>query len=408
MKRTSAANIALLFFLYLSQGLPFGFQATALPLFMRERGLPLSSIGYIGLLALPWMLKALWAPLVDRFYSETLGRRRSWIIPLQGLLVCLIFLASGFTAVSDLTVLYLLIFLMNLAAATQDIAVDGLAVDILADTQLGAGNAAQVMGFKAGMIASGGLLVWLTASIGWKGLYLAMGCIALLPLLFIIMYREDGEAGETEKRHSLKELLAITVALFRKKSIIWFLLFIMTYKSGEAVMDIMFKPFLIDAGFTASQIGLWLGTWGMVASMAGSFSGGALGTRISVYRLLGIALVLRAIPIALQWGLTLSEPQAWQVIAVTLAEHFFGGLLTISLFAYMMSRVDKRMGATHYTIFASLEAAGKGPWSWSSGLLAENLGYSAAFGLALALTLLVMLLYPLVREKERDEAGTRS
>ncbi|HPA73801.1 MAG TPA: MFS transporter, partial [Spirochaetota bacterium] len=100
--------------------------------------------------------------------------------------------------------------------------------------------------------------------------------------------------------------------------------------------------------------------------------------------------------------------QAWQVIAVTLAEHFFGGLLTISLFAYMMSRVDKRMGATHYTIFASLEAAGKGPWSWSSGLLAENLGYSAAFGLALALTLLVMLLYPLVREKERDEAGTRS
>jgi len=401
--RTSYKNIALLFFLYLSQGLPFGFQATALPLFMRENNQSLASIGYAGILALPWMLKALWAPLVDRFYSEKIGKRKTWIIPLQMGLVLLIFIASIFASVEHLSILYVLIFLMNLFAATQDIAVDGLAVDILADNQLGAGNAAQVIGFKTGMILSGGLLVWLTSYIGWKGLFHTMGVFASIPLIFLIFYKE-GDGPEISKiKQSLKELLSITISLFKRKSIIWFLVFIMTYKSGEVIMDLMFKPFLMDSGFTASNIGLWFGTWGMAASIAGTLSGGLLGSRMSIYRLLGYAVVLRAIPLTFQWGLTYTQPEAWQIILLSLGEHYFGGLLTISLFAYMMSRVDKRMGATHYTIFASLEVFGKMPFSWFSGLLAENLGYSLAFALAMVLTIVVIFIYPFIEDKDNNK-----
>ncbi|HIA04044.1 MAG TPA: MFS transporter, partial [Myxococcales bacterium] len=123
--------MGLLSLLYFTQGLPFGFQAKALPLFLREQGTSLQAIGLTSLLALPWMLKALWAPLVDRYWSPRMGRRRSWILPAQGLL-CLLCVAAAWACQNpDISVLLGIVFLMNLCAATQDIAVDGLAVDLL-------------------------------------------------------------------------------------------------------------------------------------------------------------------------------------------------------------------------------------------------------------------------------------
>lgn len=136
-------TLGLLLALYFVQGLPFGFQAVALPVYLRQLGVSLESIGLLGALAAPWMLKALWAPLVDRYYSPRLGRRRSWILPAQaGLALCC---AAGAAAGEDhLGLLLALVLLMNLFAATQDIAADGLAVDLLSEQELGPANAAQV------------------------------------------------------------------------------------------------------------------------------------------------------------------------------------------------------------------------------------------------------------------------
>lgn len=192
----TSGKTSLLFMLYLSQGLPFGFQATALPVLLRERGISLAAIGFAGALALPWFLKPLWAPLVDRYWSVRLGRRRSWIIPLQALMVVTMLAAVPVAASGALMPLLVCIFLMNLCAATQDIAVDGLAVDILGGNELGPGNAAQVAGYKAGMVLGGGILVWLSASAGWAGLFLFMAALAVLPLILILYYREV-EPGDT-------------------------------------------------------------------------------------------------------------------------------------------------------------------------------------------------------------------
>jgi len=157
----------LLFFLYLSQGIPFGFQATALPLLLRSRNISLEIIGMSTLLALPWMLKFLWAPVIDMKWNRRIGRRRTWIIPLQILMVISIIAASKIVE-TGMLLLAINILVMNLASATQDAAVDGLAVDMLAENELGYGNAAQVIGYKTGMVISGGLLVWLSGFYGWK------------------------------------------------------------------------------------------------------------------------------------------------------------------------------------------------------------------------------------------------
>src|SRR4051812_43314814 len=147
----------LLLSLYLVQGLPYGFQVMVLPLYLRTLGTSRTAVGFLGVLALPWMLKALWAPLVDRF-----GRRKSWIVPLQLLLAGVAMAGAEAAERRALVPLLVVVLAMNLCAATQDIAVDGMAVDILGQRELGAGNIAQVVGYKAGMLVSGGVLLALS------------------------------------------------------------------------------------------------------------------------------------------------------------------------------------------------------------------------------------------------------
>ena len=389
--------------LYFVQGLPFGFQATALPLYLRDAGVSLTNIGLATALSLPWSLKFLWAPWIDGYAGGRFGRRRSWILPLQFLLgaSCL---ATAFVPVqTGLRYLLLSVLLMNLFAATLDIAVDGLAIDVLPVSELGYGNVAQVVGYKIGMLTGGGLLVWASAATGWNGLFLGMA--ALVGLCFLVALAWDEKAALRDKPdlaargpRGITEILSALLQSFARPGAGWLLLFIATYKLGESMADTMFKPFLIDAGFGREQIGLWVGTWGMLFSIAGSVAGGYLARRLPLLHAVGIAALFRALSVGGEWWLSLVQPTAERVLIVTCAEHFFGGALTTALFAYMMSRVDRRIGATHYTLLAAIEVWGKLPSAWVSGWITDHSSYSLLFALSVVLSLAFLgLLAPLSR-----------
>ncbi|MFP2898500.1 MFS transporter [Corallococcus sp. 4LFB] len=294
MRRVSS-RLWLLCALYFVQGLPFGFQVTALPVYLRSRGVSLAALGFAGALSLPWMLKALWAPLVDRYGSARVGRRRSWILPMQAGLA-LACAGAAFAAGRDSMPLLLgLIFVMNLFAATQDIAVDGFAVDLLRPDELGPGNTAQVVGYKLGMLTGGGLLVWASARIGWSGLFLAMAALCLTVFTVVLFVREPPprEAeGHESPRLDWPALWARIRTALTVPGTGWLLLFIGTYKLGETMSDVLYKPFLVDAGYTPARIGLWVGTWGTAASLLGSACGGLLAARLPLLR--AVALSRRA------------------------------------------------------------------------------------------------------------------
>ncbi len=375
-------RLALLSALYLVQGLPFGFQVGALPYFLRERGVSLSTIGFAGALALPWALKFLWAPVVDRWGSARFGHWKSWIVPLQLGMVLSFLAAATLDPAQDLPRLLFLIFLLNLLAATQDIAVDGWAVDLLGPRELGPGNAAQVIGYKVGMLLAGGVLVWATSRIGWSGAFMVMALLVAVVLLAVVMVREaPPPEGGSPARESIWAVLQTLLAALRRPGSTWVLVTVATYKMGESMIDTMFKPFLMDAGLSASDLGLWLGTWGMGASLAGSAIGGALAFRWHRTRALQLTAALRVLPEIAQWGLALApdliSPDT--VIAVGLAENLAGGALTTVMFACMMGWVDRRIGATHFTLLASVEVWGKSPSSWVSGLAADQWGYGTVF-----------------------------
>lgn len=380
--------------LYLVQGMPFGFQATALPIYLREQGVSTTAIGFLGALSLPWLFKALWAPLVDRYGSTKLGRRKSWILPLQAAqaLVCF---GAGWVPIPDaLPLLLALVFVMNLLAATQDIAVDGWAVDTLREGELGPANAVQVAGFKLGMLMGGGLLVWASAHIGWSGLFFTMAAINVLVLAVALAAREPSAGPSSEPKPGIAHVLRDLTKALRVPGTGWLLLFIATYKLGESMSDVLYKPFLVDAGIAPARIGLWVGTWGMLASLLGTVSGGLLASRISLLGAVGVTGVLRVLPLFARAWLALEPMTDARLIGVTLSEEFFGGALTTAVFAYMMSRVDRKVGASHYTLLASVEVAGKLPAGPVAGLLvgSAHWSYTEAFLLGALLSVLFLLL----------------
>ncbi len=396
-------RLGLLWTLYFVQGIPFGFQTTALLVYLRETGISLTLVGFSSVLALPWMLKFLWAPLIDRFASPRRGRRRSWILPLQVALALTCAAGSLVSPDRHLPALLALVFAMNLCAATLDIAVDGLAVDLLSVEELGKGNIAQVVGFKIGMLTGGGLLVWVSGHIGWRGLFLAMGALIAVSVLVTARFREPASNAATTGSGpaSLKEILAALRAAVTLRGALWLLLFVATYKFGESMADTMFRPFLVDEGFTRQQIGLWVGTWGMVFSIAGSTAGGLLASRLPLLSALSITAVLRVLPLAGEWWLAATGATDQRVIAVTCAEQFFGGALTTALFAFMMSRIDRRIGATHYTLLAAIEVWGKLAAQSGSGLIADRTSYVFVFALATGLSVLFLALLPTLRRTSR-------
>lgn len=409
--RLPSSRLVLLSMLYLVQGMPFGFQTTALPVYLRTQGAALTTIGFASALSLPWALKALWAPLVDRYGSARLGRRRSWILPMQLGLSASCALAAFAASRQDMPLMFGLVLLMNLFAATQDIAVDGFAVDTLRPDELGLGNTAQVVGYKFGMMfAGGGLIAWSGERIGWPGLLLAMAALSLAAFAVMLFAREPAprqESGGTA-RLGWREVFELLGRALRLPGTGWLLLFVGTYKLGESMSDVLYKPFLVDAGIPAAKILLWLSTWGTVASILGSVAGGLLASRAPLLGAVALTATLRVVPLVGRWLLSTTGVSDSSVIGITLAEEFFGGALTTVMFAFMMSRVDRRIGATHYTLLASLEVWGKAPAGPLATWLADprhgvGLGYPPVFMLGIVLSIAFLaLLWPMRRQRRAD------
>jgi Major Facilitator Superfamily. len=188
----------LLFSLYWAQGLPVGFMTHALPVILRAQGVSLAHIGGFGLLMLPWSIKVFWAPWIDRHGSRSKGHYRSWIIPMQLLSVVVLVFLSFLPIQSLNEPMYLLLFFvallsMNLVGATQDVATDGLAVNILKTDQQHWGNTFQVIGSRLGFIVGGGAVLWALDWLDWQATFLFLAALVFINTIPIFMYREPSK-----------------------------------------------------------------------------------------------------------------------------------------------------------------------------------------------------------------------
>lgn len=384
MSMSVPRKLGLLTALYLSQGLPFGFFTQALPAVMRQQGLSLAVIGGSTLLALPWALKFLWAPLVDRH-----GTRRAWILPLQ-LASVAVLLALAFADPSE-SLLWLMVgvLLTNLVAATQDIATDGLAVDLLRKHERGLGNGVQVAGYRVGMIVGGGALLVAFEHLGWAWTFACAAALLLLATVPVWTFRE-APRPRTHPAPSepgvLDSLRRFTANPGRRR---W-LLVLAVYKAGDYLGTSMLRPFFIDRGLGLADLGLLLGTVGFCAGLLGALLGGAVVERLGRRRALLWFGTLQALSVA-SYALSV-DPSAGplRLYGPVIFEHLASGMATAALFTLMMDRCRPEHAATDYTLQASLVVLATLGAAALGGSTAQWLGYGPNFVLGGAVSLLAV------------------
>jgi len=383
---SQGGRLGLLLGLYFSQGLPFGFFVQGLPVLMREDGISLEAIGLSSLLAIPWAAKFLWAPLVDRYTGGWLGPRRSWIVPLQIVSAFVLFALAWAEPKGGLAWILAGVFIINLLAATQDIATDALAVDVLPPEERGLGNGVQVGAYRLGMIVGGGvLLMWLDV-LGWRWSFWLMGGLLLLATIPALLHRE-ARPQAVERRAGWLE----TVDHFRQPGAWTWALVLVLYKSFDALATPMVKPMMVDIGFEKGEIGAIVGVAGSIAGLAGALIGGlsmrGLGRRRA---LLGFGTLQ-----VLAVGTYVIPALGWDSAAVfygtVVADTFFGGMATTALFTLMMDKCRPHRAAVDYTTQACVVVVTTLVAASISGILAAHLGYAGHFALTTVLCLFGLL-----------------
>ncbi len=394
----TAGKLLLLSSLYLAQGLPDGFFRQALPVMLRREGVSLEGIGLASLLMLPWALKFLWAPWVDSHGSSRFGQRRSWIVPLQTLSVLLLLLLSLAEPQRGLAPLLAGVLAINLLAATQDIAADGLAVTLLRPEERGLGNGVQVAAYRLGMILSGGVLIIFLDEIGWARTFYLLAGVSALALVPVLCTREP-VAPRPERAG-----LGVLRDLLRQPGMRAWLLTIAAFKVGEAFGVAMLRPMFVDRGLSMTALGWITGTAGFIAGLVGAMIGGVMVGRFGRYRMLLVFGVVQAVAVGSYMVLALGPMDLLTVYLLCTLEHLSSGMATAALFTMMMDSARPHAAGSDYTAQASVVVLATGLGSALSGVSATALGYAGHFALAAVLCLLG--LWPVVWHRERVLSGT--
>ena len=389
---TRSKKFALLGSLYIAQGLPFGFFMQSLPVLLRNEGMALETIGFSAILVLPWAFKFLWAPALDKW-----GTRRGWIIGANLLAIITMLLLSVLPLekliAQGVAILFGGFFLMNLFSATQDIATDGLAVNILSEQERGIGNGVQVAGYRVGMILGGGLLLAWFSVLGWRYSLWILAAMLLLATLPALLFDEVDHHGEQETLG-----LGDFIAFIRAPHLGAWILIVLVYKFGDHFAGTMVRPLLIDRGLGVEQIALILGTVGFASGLLGALVGGGLVSYLGRYHAL-MAFGLTQAVAAASWALLSPGSDSLPFLYLLSAlEHFAGGLATAALFTTMMDHCRKACAGSDFTIQACLVVLMSMVAAATSGISASALGYPVHFLLAGLLGLIPLPLIFMYRD----------
>ena len=353
----STAILVLLGTLYAAQGIPMGLAFIAFPAILRTLGYSPEAIGLLGMVALPWAVKFLWAPVVDRHGGRRLGHRRSWIIPAQALSAIAYFLvAATYDQARDgLWPIIASLLVINLIGATQDIATDGLAVETLHGRALVWANGLQIGAFSLGMMIGGSATVMLFDAVGWIGTFALLGSVVVLSLVITLLVREplraEGEQGSTAIRSQ-----ASLRALLRRPGAALMLSVAALFHFAHAMMGAMTGPFLIDAGMPLVDIGLLNGLSLTIIPVVGAGLGSVLASRYGAARtalVLGtlgvLALFLWVVP-----GRTMqiTFTSAFAIIC-TIGLAAFGAY--VAFFAVFMQWSSVKQAGTDFTVLQCSE-----------------------------------------------------
>lgn len=388
-------KMAALLLLGFSSGLPFFLTGNTLKAWMTVEKVDLTAIGLFSLVAIPYSFKFIWAPLLDRFTLPFLGRRRGWLISVQvALLIAIAFMALQ-QPKEALQLLAINAVVIAFFSATQDIVADAYRTDVLHELEMGAGAAVFVLGYRVALLLTGSLALILADRIPWSSVYLLMAATMAIGIFATLLAPEPKKISPPE---SLADAVVLPFGEFFQRQGVFqaflVLLFILFYKLGDAFLSSMATPFLLQTGFTLTDIGAIQTGMGLIASIVGALVGGAILSKIGINRSLWVFGILQALS-NLAYFFLAQLGKNYQFLVLTInVENFCGGLGTTAFAAFMMSQCNPRFSATQFALLSSIMAVSRDILIAPAGGLAKSTGWSMFFLISIVAALPGLVLLP--------------
>ncbi len=383
----------------ISCGLPYILTKSPLSAWMTKEGVSLKTVGLFALVGLPYTLKFLWAPILDRFTLPFLGRRRGWALLFQLFLVATLVALSFCNPLQDLKLIALIAVLISFFGASQDIVVDAFRAEAWTERELGLANSVHVTGYLTSIRWIGNALALFFADyIGWPNVFRLMAAVQLLGVLPSLFARESLMEQKIRPPTSLTNAIYLPLKdYFSRRGAIEVLVFLLLFKVGENIASVMTIPFFLKVGFEQKIIGAVAKPFGFFGILVGGMLGGILMVRLGMLRSLwlfgifqGLATFLFAI---LEW----TGPNTAALAAVITIDNIAIGMGTSAFATFMMSQTNKAYTATQYALLTSLMAVPASLFGAISGYLVEAMGWTEFFGFCTVIAipgLLLLLRYP--------------
>ncbi|MGI9461717.1 MAG: AmpG family muropeptide MFS transporter [Alphaproteobacteria bacterium] len=387
-----------------SSGLPLLLTSSIMAYWLRKLGISIETIGLLSLVAVPYSLKFLWAPLLDKahlpFLAKKMGQRRAMALLMQFFLILSI-VALGFTAPQDnIGGVVLVAGLLAFFSASQDMMVDGIRVEMVKDREQAAAAAMAVTGYRLALLLVGGGVPILSDYLVnndylWQKIFIMVAALQALGVIAIFACPRLGDEPQRKSQKSMWDAIGeyfltrfwqpLKDFFIRQPKAITLLLFLIFFKYGDAFMGIMANPFYIDMGFSGVEIGTVVKSFGLLMTLIGGFVGGAMVFRYGFITALWVGGISQATANVFFIILSLKgHDTQWLIMTIT-ADNLAGGLATAALVGFIGHLVNIKHSVTQLALLTSFSAVGRNLLSAPAGYVAAAIGYSWFFALSILL-----------------------
>ena len=403
-------------FLGFAAGLPLLLVLGTLSFRLREAGIDRSTIGYLSWVGLAYAFKWVWAPLVDRlpipYLTRQLGRRRSWLLLAQAMVI----VGLVGMAISDprqtLGPVVWCALLVAVGSATQDIALDAFRIESAEPTQQAALAASYQTGYRLAMIWAGAGVLWVAAWVqgdnsagyvqaAWQAAYLVMAASMAVGLFTVLISKEPAQAELPPARNAkewLQGALVEPFADFLKRyrwQAVLILSLIAVYRISDVVMGIMANPFYVDMGYTKAEVATVTKVYGVLMTLLGAFVGGVMALRWGVMRILMLGAIMSALSNLLFAWLSGHGHDVQALILVVSADNLASGIASAAFIAYLSSLTNIQYSATQYALLSSMMLLLPKFIAGFSGDFVNAYGYANFFNATALLGMPVLILVAL-------------
>ena len=372
------SRLAAVLVLGLASGLPYNLTDATLQAWLKDSGISNTTIGVLSLVGLAYTLKPLWAPLLDRYVPPFLGRRRGWIVIFQGALAVALTWMAYHGPEGGLTSLALVALVVAVLSASQDIVIDAWRTDLVSSVERGPAATATNLGYRAASwFAFSGALILADFS-GWRVTYLVMAC-CMAGFMFVTAFTPEPQSRVPPPRTLAEAVRGPLAQLLTNDGMLLLIAALVLYKVGDAFALKLFTPFLMDVGFTKTEIGAVTKTVMLIANIAGAVVGGLLMMRLGLVRaLLGFGL-LQAVANLGYAAVAVTGHDIFVMAIAVFVDNFVGAMGNTALVVFIMGLCDVRFSAFQYALLSALAVLPRNVLGAPAGFLSDEIGWAAFF-----------------------------